>query len=86
MVPVADVRLERRLERFEVVPAPPPEELVLHVAEDLLGRAVVDAVAFGLCEAVLCGFVLDGASAAYLMITLFTLLSLVEAGIYVSRQ
>lgn len=46
----------------------------------------VAAVAFGLCEAVLCGFVLEGASAAYLMITLSTLLSLVETGIYISRQ
>lgn len=40
-----DVGLEVGLERLEVVPVAPPEELVLHVAEDLLGGAVVDAVA-----------------------------------------
>ena len=45
MVPMADVGLEVALEALEVAPVASPEELVLQVAEDLLGRAVVDAVA-----------------------------------------
>ena len=40
-----DVFVEVSLEVFEAEPFPPPEELVLHVAEHLLGRPVVDAVA-----------------------------------------
>lgn len=40
-----DVFVEVSLEVFEAGPFPPPEELVLHVAEHLLGRPVVDAVA-----------------------------------------
>ena len=42
---MGDVRVQVRLEGLEVGPCPSPEELVLHVAEDLLGGAVVDAVA-----------------------------------------
>ena len=42
---MGDVRVQVRLEGLEVWPCPSPEELVLHVAEDLLGGAVVDAVA-----------------------------------------
>ena len=38
------VGVEVRLEGLEVGPAASPEELVLHVAEHLLGRPVVDAV------------------------------------------
>ena len=44
-VPMGDVRVQVRLEGLEVGPCPSPEELVLHVAEDLPGGAVVDAVA-----------------------------------------
>ena len=40
-----DVVVEVSLEVFEAEPFPPSEELVLHVAEHLLGRPVVDAVA-----------------------------------------
>jgi len=40
-----DVRIKVRLERLEVGPSPASEELVLQMPEDLLGRAVVDAVA-----------------------------------------
>ena len=40
-----DVRLEPLLELLEALEALPAEELVLDMAEDLLGRAVVDAVA-----------------------------------------
>lgn len=39
-----DVRVEVGLEGLEVAPVASAEELVLDVAEDLLGRAVVDAV------------------------------------------
>lgn len=42
---MGDVRVQVRLEGLEVGPCPSPEELVLHVTEDLLGGAVVDAVA-----------------------------------------
>ena len=42
---MGDVRVQVRLGGLEVGPLPSPEELVLHVAEDLLGGAVVDAVA-----------------------------------------
>ena len=45
MVPVLDVRLEVALEALEVVSVAPSEELVLDMAEDLLGRVVVDAAA-----------------------------------------
>ena len=40
---MGDVRVQVRLEGFEVGPYPSPEELVLHVAEDLLGGTVVIA-------------------------------------------
>ena len=40
-----DVFVEVSLEVFEAAPFPPPEELVFQVAEHLLGRPVVDAVA-----------------------------------------
>ena len=40
-----DVFVEVSLEVLEAAPFPPPEELVLYVAEHLLGRPVVDAVA-----------------------------------------
>ena len=56
MVPVVDVRLEVALELLERLPVPAPVELVLQVAEDLRGGAVVDAVALArhaLHEAVL---------------------------------
>ena len=42
---MGDVRVQIRLEGLEVGPCPSPEELVLHVAKDLLGGAVVNAVA-----------------------------------------
>ena len=42
---MGDVRIQVRPERLEVGPLPPPEELVLQMAEHLLGGAVVDAVA-----------------------------------------
>lgn len=42
---MGDVRVQVRLEGLEVGPCPSPEELVLRVAEDLPGGAVVDAVA-----------------------------------------
>lgn len=45
VVPVVDVRLKVALEPLEVLPVPPAEELVIDVPEDLLGGAVVDAVA-----------------------------------------
>ena len=51
-----DVLFEVALERLEVAPVAPAEELVFDVAEHLLGRAVVDAVALArhaLDEAVL---------------------------------
>ena len=51
-----DVLFEVSLELPERIPVAPSEELVLNVAEDLLGRAVVDAVALArhaLGEAVL---------------------------------
>ena len=53
---MVDVGLEVALEPLERVPVPAPEELVLQMAEDLLGGAVVDAVALArhaLHEAVL---------------------------------
>ena len=42
---MGDVGVQVRFEGLEVGPRPSPEELVLDVAEDLLGRPVVDAVA-----------------------------------------
>ena len=42
---MVDARIQVRLEGLEVGPCLSPEELVLHVAEDLLSGAVVDAVA-----------------------------------------
>ncbi len=56
MVPVADVGLKVRLELLERAPVAAAEELVLQMAEDLLGGAVVQAVALArhvLDEAVL---------------------------------
>ena len=44
-VPVDDVRVQLLLERLEVGELPAPEELVLDVAEQLLRRPVVEAVA-----------------------------------------
>lgn len=41
---MGDVRVQVRLEGLKVGSCPSPEELVLHVTEDLLGGAVVDAV------------------------------------------
>ena len=38
-----DVIVQVRLERLEVGSLPSPEELILQMPEDLLGRAVVDA-------------------------------------------
>ena len=40
-----EICVEVSLEVFEAAPFPPPEELVLYMAEHLLGRPVVDAVA-----------------------------------------
>ena len=44
-VPMDDVAVQRAFELLEGAPCPAPEELVLDMAEDLLRRAVVDAVA-----------------------------------------
>ena len=43
-VPVDDVPIQIPFERVEVGPGPLPEELVLEMSEDLLRRAVVEAV------------------------------------------
>ena len=45
-VPVRDVSLEVGFEALEGLPVLAAKELVLEVPEDLLGGAVVDAVAF----------------------------------------
>ena len=45
-VPVRDVGVEVGFEALEGLPVLDAEELVLDVTEDLIGGAVVDAVAF----------------------------------------